>query len=118
MKLNWIFLVEFLKQSKNPRADFKALTLKAINFTNEPFVLFAVDDIIITRSINLDDCVAALEKENAYGLFFRLGKNITKVYMTRQQTPVPSLIKCSNSFFINGNLKIKPEIGVIHTILI
>jgi hypothetical protein len=100
--------IEFLKQSRNARADFKPLTLKAVDFNREPYVIFAVDDIVITRPIDFDECVEALEKENAFALLFRLGKNITECYMTRQQTPVPALISCANNFY---KWKLKNKLG-------
>lgn len=91
--------VNFLKQSDDPRADFKPLTLKAIAFDQEPYILFAVDDIIVTRAIDLNKCIDAMEAQCAYAFYFRLGSNITECYMTRQQTGQPTLIHCSDNFY-------------------
>src|SRR5262249_46451694 len=41
------------------------------------YIMFAVDDMIITHSVDLSVCVEALEKYKAWFFSLRLGKNIT-----------------------------------------
>jgi len=41
------------------------------------YVLFAHDGIIITKPIDLQACIEALQKTHAYGFYLTLGKNIT-----------------------------------------
>lgn len=79
----------FIKQGANPKTDFQPLTMKATFETPAEHVLFAVDDIIVTDSINVDHVISMLEKHDAYGFYLRLGKNITWSYMSDAQAPFP-----------------------------
>lgn len=65
----------FIQQ--RPQADdFKQLTLAWLkNACN--YVMFAVDDIVVTEAVNVNHCVQAMERYNGYGFYLRLGKNIT-----------------------------------------
>lgn len=71
----------FFKQAAPAVNTFKS-TLCSIAFSvlSAPYIMFGVDDIIVTESVNLDECVNAIEKYNAYGFYLRLGKNITQCY--------------------------------------
>ncbi len=66
----------FVKQSPQPESDFKALTLNAIKNSPENYLMFAVDDNIVTDYVDLKECAEAIETFNAYGFYLRLGKNI------------------------------------------
>ena len=81
--------VDFTAQGNNPRADFKPLTMKATFESSGDYVVFAVDDIIITDRVDLDKCIEQLEKTGAYAFYLRLGTNITECYMLSTKTPVP-----------------------------
>lgn len=83
--------VNFVKQSANPRADFKPLTNTLVFGLPSPYVLFAVDDIIMTNYVDLSYCVAQLEAQRAYGFYLRLGKDITECYAERSVTGTPPL---------------------------
>ncbi|MCL4361740.1 hypothetical protein M1446_05295 [Candidatus Dependentiae bacterium] len=91
--------VEFNRQ-KNPKADFKYLTVKAFDKAPSNYILFAVDDIIVKDFINIADCVEALKKTNAYGFFFRLGKSVNFCYMTNNFQGIPNLSLLDNDMFI------------------
>lgn len=52
-------------------------------------IMFGVDDIIVTRTCNLEQAVAMKEKHGAYAFFLRLGKNIDYTYMMNLHTPLP-----------------------------
>ncbi len=81
---------KFHKQGKNPHADFKNLMMNcAFNSPND-YIVFAVDDIIVKDQINISECIKALKNSGAYGFYLRLGKNITKSYMAKLQTPIPN----------------------------
>ncbi len=83
--------VNYFSQGNNPKADFKPLTLKAFNGSSSKYVVFAVDDIIVKDSIDIDFDVQMLKKTNAYGMFYRLGKNLTRCYPYNCRQPVPRL---------------------------
>lgn len=68
------------KQGEHPAQDFKPLTLQAAFESPASYVVFAVDDIVLKDTISLHDCIAALEKYNAYGFFLRLGTNLDQCY--------------------------------------
>jgi len=91
--------VDFYKQSQDPKSDFKLLTLKAIDFNQEEYIIFAVDDIIVTRPIDLNVCIDSLEREQAYAFFLRLGKNVTECYMARSRPGIPELKKCQPGIY-------------------
>ncbi len=75
----------FKQNTQYPRKDFQKLFLE-ITFkntraqNNSEYVLFGVDDIIVTDFIDLTACVKILEETDAYGFYLRLGKNITQCY--------------------------------------
>ena len=91
--------VVYYKQGHKPRADFVPLTKKATFESPNSHIIFAVDDIIVTRSIDLEECTELLEKTGAYGFYLRLGKNINYCYMQNLQTPMPSCKEVSNEVF-------------------
>lgn len=74
-----------------PYQDFKRLTMEAIDRGTSKYILFAVDDIIVTDSVDLSSCIDAIEKHNAYGFYLRLGKNITYSYINEQILKQPKL---------------------------
>lgn len=87
----------FIQQGSNPAEDFKLLTLQALDLSKASYVMFAVDDIIVTNSINLTECIAALEATQAYGFYMRLGANLTTCYMGNRVQSVPHLQKITES---------------------
>lgn len=89
----------FKAQSHTQAAkDFKPLVLESLFGSSAPYALFAVDDIIVTRPVNLKEACKLLEARGAYAFFFRLGLDITYCYMTNTDTPVPQGAK-TPSFF-------------------
>lgn len=80
--------VEFLKQDmENSQMDFKQLTLQGAFASDSAYLLFAVDDMIVTDSINVHECIALLEQTNAYAFYLRLGKNIIFDYQASKAHP-------------------------------
>lgn len=80
------------QQGPNPGQDFKPLTLKATFESSAPYIVFAVDDIVLKNSISLSSCIDALEKYQAYGFYLRLGKNLDQCYAYGSaHQPVPPL---------------------------
>ena len=73
--------VIFVKQQQPEQPSFKPQLLKLLfDQPNSPYVMFGVDDIVVTEDVDLKACVAALEMTGAYGFYLRLGKNITRCY--------------------------------------
>lgn len=79
------------KQSSNPQADFKQLTINAVYNNCAKYIIFAVDDIIVTDYIDLSASIALLEKYNAYGFYYRLGKNLSECYSFNCKMNMPLL---------------------------
>lgn len=91
--------VAFHKQSLDPRADFKPLTMREIRMDRSHYILFAVDDIIVTDHIDLSRCVKSLEKNNAYGFYLRLGHNITECYSEHTHSGTPKLTEVDKDIY-------------------
>lgn len=91
--------VTFLAQSA-PYNDLKEITCKCLLESPQPYLLFGVDDIIIKDFIDLHECAAALEKNNGYGFFLRLGKNLDYCYAMGQVQPLPPLKNVGSSIYI------------------
>ena len=83
--------VTFYSQGSNPAQDFKPLTLKASFESLSPYIIFAVDDIVVKDTVDLARCVNALEKHDAYAFFLRLGMNLNYCYSMNHPQPVPRL---------------------------
>lgn len=67
----------FVSQDNDTTNDFKNLLFKYINESTTPYILFAHDDAIVKDYVNLNHCIQALEKNNAFGFYLSLGSNIT-----------------------------------------
>ena len=79
------------KQGKRPQKDFKPLVLKCVynKKSKSPYIMFAVDDIIMTDKVDLVECTAALKKYKSWFFSLRLGKNITKNTLAVTQSLEP-----------------------------
>ena len=93
----------FFKQQQHERAsaDFKPLVLESA-FSRDSlsgYILFAVDDIVMTRSVDL--CLAAevMDREGAYACFFRLGLDIDHCYMLDERSGLPPFKKVAGEYF-------------------
>lgn len=95
--------VQYHVQSSNPQEDFKPLVLYTVNSKTSPcsYIMFGVDDMIVTDSVDLEECTRALENHKAWGFFLRLGKNISKCYMqNNKKVALPPLKKCKNKMLL------------------
>jgi hypothetical protein len=94
--------VLFHKQSSQaPALDFKPLVVASVFSTDTPYVMFAVDDDIVTDDVDLTQCTAALRKYNVWGFYLRFGKNITHSFARNLIiSPCPLGRNTSDSFFI------------------
>jgi hypothetical protein len=73
----------------NPPKDFKSLTMYALNSSKQHYILFAVDDNIVTDYIDIPSAIALLQATHAYGFYFRLGTHLTYCYSAQQVQKVP-----------------------------
>lgn len=89
LKTSWPS-VKFYQQH-NPPADFKPLLLELITQSPSAYICFGVDDIILTDTIDMNACVQALQKTDAYGFYLRLGKNITYSYNYNISLIIPEM---------------------------
>lgn len=68
--------------------QFKNLIVNTVKGSKE-YLFFAVDDLVIRKHIDLHKCEFLLDYANAYGFYFRLGKNITRSYMVDRPSLPP-----------------------------
>ena len=83
--------VVLLKQGKEPKKDFKPLTLKAFNESTSPYVLFTTDDLIVKDYVDIKQCINVLNASDAYGFYLRMGTNITFSYNQNIPLSAPKL---------------------------
>jgi hypothetical protein len=88
----------------SPKEDFQPLFLDATfgKSSPAPYVIFLVDDIIVTDYIDLNECAQKKEQYKAWGFFLRLGKNIIYHYACndRRSTPPPKGYAAEGRYFI------------------
>lgn len=92
--------VQFHKQATSAN-DFKEKVCACVkNNPACPYVVFAVDDIIVKDEVDLEVCTKALEEHKAHGFFLRLGKNINHCYMVNAPTPCPEGQNIGSDLFL------------------
>jgi len=79
----------FLRQKIVPYNNFKELTIKSVNEIKSDYLMFAVDDIVVTDFVDLGLCEKTLKFTKAHSFYLRLGYNIIECYMQNIKTPVP-----------------------------
>jgi hypothetical protein len=93
-------LPDYQKQSNLPQLDFKRMTVQAFRNSKTPYILFAVDDIIIKDCIDIAQCIQLIEKNNAYGFYPWLGKNISECYsLNSRAQPAPQMAAVESGIF-------------------
>ncbi len=85
----------FLQEQDN----FKPLLLHTLQTASSPYILFAVDDDLITEEIDLVKDCKALQSTGAYGLYYRLGAEISYCYMLNREQKIPSLPQVESDLF-------------------
>ena len=88
-----------LQQGEDPRADFKPLTLECFEATDCPYIMFSVDDDIVTRAIDCADCIHWLEQAGAYGFYLKLGLHLTDCYSENRKQPLPAFERIANDVY-------------------
>jgi len=87
--------VTFIAQSRtNPRGDFYRLLLDSIKSAQASYIMFAVDDMVIIRPVDLNVCIRALQRvPHAYGFYLWIGRDITTCYMGYDMIISPPLLQ-------------------------
>lgn len=80
-------------------ADFKTLTLQAIEQSTSDYVIFAVDDNILKDRFSLNECITWLEKTNAYGFYLKLGSHLNYCYTENSPQQLPPLTHVHEDIF-------------------
>lgn len=91
--------VNMVRQSGSPHKDFQSHVIRALKNGESEYFLFAVDDDVITDEIDLHQGIAALRKTDAYGFFYRLGKEIDYDYMLDMAIQQPSLMQVDEGIY-------------------
>jgi glycosyltransferase involved in cell wall biosynthesis len=96
--------VTFFRQSnENPKEEFKPLVLEACfgKFgEGSSYLVFAVDDIIITDQIDIQKGMRDLQQTFAYGLYYRLGRHVDYCYTQDFEQGVPDLLELGNGSLV------------------
>ena len=92
--------VDFYKQSdNNPYADFKPLVLQTA-FSKKrqgaEYILFAVDDLIITDHIIIKEGIKKLQSTGTYGLYYRIGTHTDYCYTADFKQGLPNFLELGN----------------------
>lgn len=87
-------------EQKAPPHDFKPILMyEVFRPASSEYIAFAVDDMIVTGSIDFRECIEALEATNAYGFYLRLGQNIDDCFSSGHFEAPPSLTKVGDQIF-------------------
>lgn len=95
--------VHFIHQANTSnKTDFKPIVMDLLfgPFGEKAdYILFAVDDIIITDEIDIKEGIAKLQNTGAYGLYYRLGKHTDYCYANNSYQGIPPLNDAGNGYF-------------------
>lgn len=80
-------------------ADFKSLTLQAIEDGSSDYIVFAVDDNIVKDAIELDECIKWLEETKAYGFYLKLGSHLDYCYTENTPQQVPPMVQVHKDIY-------------------
>ncbi|MBS0586159.1 MAG: glycosyltransferase family 2 protein [Verrucomicrobia bacterium] len=95
--------VRFVQQSKTaPRKDFKPLVMDlsfGLKAGNSSYIIYGVDDIVITEDIDIKNDIKKLEETRAYGFYYRLGNGIDYCYTEDREQGVPELLELEKDLY-------------------
>lgn len=90
----------FKCQSDRSKQDFKPITMRSVAESPHEHIFFAVDDIVVTERIDLDECVRAMEEQDAYGFYLRMGLHLSACYSMKSPQRVPDGAIHKDTFFV------------------
>lgn len=79
--------------------EFKRHVISSMVGTKGKYIMFAVDGVLVKDQINLFDCCDLLEKNDAYGFYLRLGKNIKSSGALNCLQPLPNFISNADKIY-------------------
>ena len=90
-----------LHESEEFGSDFRTLFFQAVFTPSSPseYVVFAVDDIILTHSIDFKHATSTLQQTGAYGFYFSNGHNLTFCYMQNHEQPLPPHVSLDHGVY-------------------
>ncbi len=96
-KVIWSFQI-------HPPEDFQALCKQTIfALGSSPYILFAVDDMIVKEPVDLTQCIYALEKTKAHGFYLGHSLILDTCYMLKCYQGIPPSFglqfNCQDPFF-------------------
>jgi glycosyltransferase involved in cell wall biosynthesis len=91
--------VRFLKQSENPNQDFAPLFFEATFNSPAPYVLFAVDDIIVKDAVDLPATIQEIKRTGAYGFYLGYGLHLNSCHTLNRDQPLPPHVKVGTDTF-------------------
>ena len=91
LKQRFPMVIWYPQSRNNPRADFKTTLLTICEKHPSRYLMFAVDDMVVTLPVNCADMARDVEKTGAYGLYLRLGDHVDTCYMARMYSGLPAL---------------------------
>ncbi len=93
--------IRFIKQSASPHTDFQPLLLEtAFNPDNTcPYLIFAVDDIIVKDPVDFKQCIQALEKTKAYGFYLAHGLHLNYCFMQDKAQKIPKHVTVDKDIY-------------------
>ncbi len=91
--------VKYFKQGDYPESDFKPLVIKAVFESLNPYIIFAVDDMIVRGAFDLHEGIGQMEKTGALGVYYCLGRHINFSFMHNCPQAIPPSIQLENNIY-------------------
>lgn len=89
----------WIAQKEAPN-DFQTLCEQAIFSENSsPYILFAVDDMVVKESVDLKECIAALEDTKAYGFYLSHSLALDTCYMLNRYQGIPPHLPLNDTVY-------------------
>lgn len=89
--------VLFFRQSDLPEQDFQPLLFEiAFKESSSPYLLFAVDDILVKDPVDIRSCIRSLEKSGAYGFYLAHGLHLNYCFMQNRAQEIPPHVTLDN----------------------
>ncbi len=91
--------ISMVRQSSAPHKDFQPNVIGALKSGDAEYFIFAVDDIVITDTVDIRQGISALQQTGAYGFFYRLGKEINYDYMLDMPIQQPVFMQVAEDVY-------------------
>ncbi len=81
------------------KGSFRRLCLNSVAEAPSPYIAFAVDDLVLTRSTNFALSAQALSRTQGYGFYLSNGLNLRQCYMKNKEQPLPLHIALDHGIY-------------------